>query len=235
MLRGFAHGEWGAVEPLITWAEYEQAQRMMAARTRITGATEKRRRAFTGLIICPKCGRALHYVVPRPEKRQPLRLQCRRTWCEWYGRSVRADCVREQVIEALRSLAGRAAEVYAAAPREPVEVAGIRAQLEQLQVLARQGVQGLSGAIGGLEAQLEALREVRSGPDLEALAAAVAAPGVLEAASDDEIRALCLEFLRLEFKGEPRRIHVTERDASPDDRGDGVAGGHSTGSGTEAT
>lgn len=215
MLRGFAHGRWGGVEALITFAEYQQAERLMAQLWRASGATPRRQRAFSSLVSCQQCGERLHYVVARPQKREPLRLQCRRPWCPWYGRTLRADHLREVALDALRGVAQQMAELHGTRQAEPPELVSLRAQLEQLQQLQGQGVQGLTGAVEGLQQQIKALAAPPSTDRLGELAAAMAAPGFLDDADDAELRALLIEFVEsIVFTGSPRGVEITTRHRS---------------------
>lgn len=209
MLRGFAHGEWGGVEALISWQEWEQATRLRQARASAIGRTAASIRTFTGLVKCTECGRSLH----RQMDGKTARLKCMSPNCAFYGRSIREAIVRAQVIDALRLQATALAEL-AGTPehREPPEATELRAQLHQVEALDRSGVQGLAPAITDLRDRLAALQQVASGPRYDGLAELFATPGTLELATADELRAIVVEFVSsIEFLGNPKAVRITLR------------------------
>jgi hypothetical protein len=141
------------------------------------------------------------------------RLKCKTPSCEFYGRSIREAIVRAQVIDALRLQATALAEL-AGTPehREPPEATELRAQLHQVEALDRSGVAGLAPAITDLRDRLAALQQVASGPRYDGLAELFATPGTLELATDDELRAIVVEFVAaIKFLGNPKSVHITLR------------------------
>jgi hypothetical protein len=209
MLRGFAHGQWGAVPALISWQEWEQATRLRQARASAIGRTAGRLRLFTGLVCCSECGRSCH----RQMDGDTARLKCKVPACAFYGRSIQEAVVRAQVLDALRTRAAELVEL-AAMPQhqEPPEAIALRAQLHQLESLDRSGVAGLAPALADLRARLAALQQVASGPRYDGLAGLVATPVTLELATDEELRALVVEFVAaIRFLGNPRRVEITLR------------------------
>lgn len=209
MLRGFAHSQWGAVPALISWQEWEQATRLRQARASAIGRTAGRLRLFTGLVSCSKCGRSCH----RQMDGDTARLKCKTPACAFYGRSIQEAAVRAQVLDALRTRAAELVEL-AAMPQhqEPPEAIELRVQLQQLEALDRSGVAGLAAALADLRNRLAALQQVASGPRYDGLVGFVAAPGTLEFATDDELRALVVEFVAgIQFVGNPRWVEITMR------------------------
>ena len=209
MLRGFAHGQWGAVPALISWQEWEQATRLRQSRASAVGRTAGRLRLFTGLVSCSGCGRSCH----RQMDGDTARLKCKTPACAFYGRSIQEAVVRAQVLDALRTRAAELVEL-AAMPQhqEPPEAIELRAQLHQLEALDRSGVAGLAPALADLRQRLSALQQVASGPRYDGLAGLVATPGTLELATDEELRALVVEFVAaVRFLGNPKRVEITLR------------------------
>jgi hypothetical protein len=209
MLRGFAHGQWGGVQALITWQEWEQATRLRQARASAIGRTAGRLRLFTGLVSCSECGRSCH----RQLDGDTPRLKCKTPSCAFYGRSIQEAVVRAQVLDALRTRAAELVEL-AGTPQhqEPPEAIELRAQLHQLEALDRSGVAGLAPALNDLRERVAALQKVASGPRYDGLAGLVAAPGTLELATDEELRALVVEFVAaIRFLGNPRQVEITLR------------------------
>jgi len=119
--------------------------------------------------------------------------------------------VRDQVVEAMRagsSLRSLLAAPVAAAPAEDVQA---RQQLDQLIALQLQGVGGLDDAIDRLRLDLAA-PVAASGPNWDGVAALLNRPGVLEGASDEELRALVLEYVdHVVYIGNPDRVEVRLR------------------------
>jgi hypothetical protein len=121
--------------------------------------------------------------------------------------------VRAQVLEALRSRADELAEL-AGSPQhqEPPEAIELRAQLHQLEALDRSGVAGLAAALADLSDRLSGLQQVASGPRYDGLAELFATPGTLELTTDEELRAIVIEFVAaIRFLGNPRRVEITLR------------------------
>jgi DNA invertase Pin-like site-specific DNA recombinase len=209
MLRGFAHGQWGAVPALISWQEWEQATRLRQSRASAIGRTAARLRLFTGLVSCSGCGRSCH----RQMDGDTARLKCKAPACPFYGRSIQEAVVRAQVLDVLRTKAEALAEL-AGAPQhqEPPEAIELRAQLHQLEALDRSGVAGLAPALADLRQRLLGLQRVASGPRYDGLADLFAAPGTLELATDEELRAVVVEFVAaIQFLGNPRQVEITLR------------------------
>lgn len=209
MLRGFAHGQWGGVPSLISWQEWEQATRLRQARASAIGRTAGRLRLFTGLVSCSECGRSCH----RQMDGDTARLKCKTPACAFYGRSIQEAVVRAQVLDGLRTRAAELADL-AGAPQqqEPPEAIELRAQLHQLEALDRSGVAGLAAAIADLRNRLSSLQQVASGPRYDGLAELYAAPGTLELGTDDQLRAVVVEFVAaIRFLGNPRRVEITLR------------------------
>jgi len=209
MLRGFAHGQWGAVPALITWQEWEHATRTRQARASAIGRTAGRLRLFTGLVSCRECGRSCH----RQLDGDTPRLKCKTPACAFYGRSIQEAVVRAQVLDALRTRADELAEL-AGTPQhqEPPEATELRSQLHQLEALDRSGVAGLAPALADLRERLAALQQVASGPRYDGLADLFATPGTLELATDEELRAVVVEFVAaIQYVGSPRRVEITLR------------------------
>jgi DNA invertase Pin-like site-specific DNA recombinase len=209
MLRGFAHGQWGAVPALMSWQEWEQATRLRQSRASAVGRTAGRLRLFTGLVSCSGCGRSCH----RQMDGQVPRLKCKVPACAFYGCSIQEAVVRAQVLEALRSRAEELAELAGSHQhQEPPEAIELRAQLHQLEALDRSGVAGLAAALADLRERLSALQQVVSGPRYDGLADLFAAPGTLELATDEELRAVVVEFVAaIQFLGNPKRVGITLR------------------------
>ena len=209
MLRGFAHGQWGAVPALISWQEWQQATRLRQARASAIGRTAGQVRLFTGLVRCKECGRSCH----RQMDGAVARLKCKTPSCTFYGRSIQEAVVRTQVLDALRTRAAELVELAAMTQhQEPPEAIELRVQLQQIEALDRSGVAGLAAALADLRNRLAALQQVASGPRYDGLVGFVAAPGTLEFATDDELRALVVEFVAgIQFVGNPRWVEITMR------------------------
>ena len=209
MLRGFAHGQWGAVPALISWQEWEQATRLRQSRASAVGRTAGHVRLFTGLVRCKECGRSCH----RQMDGFTARLKCKTPSCTFYGRSIQEVVVRAQVLDALRLRADELAAL-AGTPQhqEPAEAIEVRAQLQQLETLQHSGVAGLAPALAELRSRLASLQQVASGPRFDGLAELFAAPGTLELTTDEELRAIVVEFVAaMQFFGNSRQVKITLR------------------------
>jgi len=207
MLRGCVRGQWNAVEPVITWQEWERAKSMMVVRRGLRGSAAHRVHLFTGLVRCEQCGKALHTVRDRAYDR----LQCRTRHCDWYGRTTRVSTVRERVIAELTGLHRELARLHAERDAvETDETRQIRAEVEHLQHVAH--LPGVAALIEQQQAQLKALAQQPAGPDLEALEQLLADPKTLEQATDDELRAIVIEFIgTITYLGAPDQLRITLR------------------------
>jgi DNA invertase Pin-like site-specific DNA recombinase len=209
MLRGAVMGQWGQVEALITWQEWEQATRLRQARSTIRGRSAATQHLFTGLVRCDSCGRNMHTIMDGATQR----LKCKNSACGWYGRGVKVAVARAYVIEALRTQAQALADLVQTTPTaEPAEALEIRARIARYQEDAANGVMGLEEAIQAQRDQLAALAGVQSGPRRDTLGAEFAAPGSLELLTDDELRGVTVEFIAaISYKGSPKSVSVTLR------------------------
>ena len=209
MLRGCVQGQWGAVEPLISGQEYEQALRVLEARRGAIGRTSRCILLFTSLVKCESCGKSLHNVRDR---RIP-RLKCHSAHCSHYGRGIRVSQVREQVIKALALANEQMADLAARHDmRETAAAMELRAQIAQLEQLQGQGVPGLSASIDQQKAQLAALTVQPAGPRREMLAELFADPATLELATDEELRPIVIEFVEsIVWPGGLESLYVTLR------------------------
>jgi hypothetical protein len=210
ILRGVVNHEPDRVAALIGWAEWQQARRLMESR-RISGTRAPRViRAFSGLVRCSGCEKAIHYgmVMGKP------RMKCTNLLCSYWGRGFAEWKIQAQVIDAMRCAADQMVEV-AAAPAitepSPADQAK-RAQVEQLEALAAQGVPGLGPTIEALRLELLAPPPIASA-DWAGLRELLIRPGVLEAASVEELRAVVLELVQeIRYVGDPNRVEVRLRD-----------------------
>jgi DNA invertase Pin-like site-specific DNA recombinase len=209
MLRGCVQGQWGAVEPLISGQEYEQAERLLALRSTRRGTTANTIHLFSGLVKCELCNKSLHNVNDRGR----ARLVCKAAHCAYFGRGVRVSQVREQVIAALAHANELMADLAARHDmRETAAAMELRAQIAQLQQLQAQGVPGLEASIAQQKAQLSAMGKQTTGPRRDQLAELFSDPGVLELATDDELRPIVIEFVeRIEYRGGPESLLITLR------------------------
>jgi LSD1 subclass zinc finger protein len=216
IIRGIVNGEPGKVAAVVSSQEVADALRLMADR-RWRGAVGTRAprliRPFSGIVICGGCRHALHYYNAYRKRR----LKCTNLACQWYGRGLAEWKVRDQVIEAIR--AGSSLRSLLAAPvaAAPAEGAQARQQFDQLIALQLQGVGGLEDAIDRLRLDLAA-PVAASGPNWDGVAALLNRPGVLESASDEELRALVLEYVdHVVYIGNPDRVKVRLRGSSSGD------------------
>ena len=213
MLRGGVHGQqgrsiWGQVEPLITWGEWERAQQMLKLRSTIRGQAAHRVHLFTGLVKCEQCGKSLHNVTERGRK---PRLKCLARHCPWYGRGLRVLIVRERVIAALTQRHQQMAELaLRPAPVETEEQAKLKTEIATLRQVAH--LPGVEALIEQLEAQLNVMTSQPTGPRMELLSDLFADPKTLELATDEELRAIVIEFVAsIIWPGGVESVEITLR------------------------
>ncbi|MEN9861565.1 MAG: hypothetical protein RLZZ515_2047 [Cyanobacteriota bacterium] len=208
MLRGAVRGEWGKVEPVIAWAEWERAQAMLKVRSTIRGQTARRVRLFTGLVACEKCGKNLHTQCG---KGRACRLACLARHCDWFGRGIRVEVVRRQVIEALTQ---RHQELAQATGRtddmETPEQQQLRADLANLEQVAH--LPGVQELIDRQRAQLALLTVQQAAPDTSELSELFKDPATLELATDEELRVVMVNMIRsIIWPGGSETVDITLR------------------------
>ena len=210
MLRGIVNNEPGRVPALITWDEWQAARDLIEAR-RINAVRAPRViRPFSCQIKCGSCGHALHYGVAYGKRR----LKCTHQHCANWGRGLAEFKVRQQVIDEMRAAAARLGHV-AAAPTpaaEPGEMDARRQQISQLEALQAQGVPGLGPTIEAMKLELLVPPPATSA-NWAGYRGLFLRPGALEAATDEELRAVVLEFVaEIIYVGNPNRVEIRLRD-----------------------
>lgn len=207
MLRGAVRGEWGKVEPVITWAEWQQAQVMLKVRSTIRGQAAHRVHLFTGLVACEACNKNLHTV----KDRSIWRLKCLNRVCPWYGRGIRQEVVRHQVIAALVGRHEQLARLAGADESiETPEQRQLRAELVSLEQLIH--LPGVQELIDRQRAQLALLSQQQKPPDVQELSELFSDPSALQVATDEELRAVVLEMVRsIVWLGGHESLRVTLR------------------------
>jgi DNA invertase Pin-like site-specific DNA recombinase len=210
ILRGVVSNKPGQVEPLISWAEWQQARRLMESRT-IRGTRAPRVvKAFSGMVRCSGCQRWLHYAVAHGKPR----LKCTCLLCPLWGRGLAEWKIRAQVIEELRGAADQMATIAAAPASAEVSPAdqAKRQQVAQLEALAAEGVQGLEPTIEALRLELLVPPPPVASVNWAGYRELLARPGVLEVATVEELRAVVLELVeQVRYIGDPNRVEIRLR------------------------
>jgi DNA invertase Pin-like site-specific DNA recombinase len=223
ILRGVINNEAERVAALITWQEWQQAKRLIDSRRTLSRRAPRVIRAFSGLTSCQACNKAMHYgnAYGKP------RFKCTNLHCRWYGRGLAEWKVKDQLFEVLRAAANRVAAVAAApaAVAPSVDVAK-QQQIAQLEALQAQGVPGLEATIEAMRLELLAPPPVTSA-NWAGMRELLQRPGVLEAATTEELRAIALEFVdQIVYIGDPNRVEIRLRDCPSGDSTQGGAGIH---------
>ena len=215
ILRGVVNGEADRVPALITWDEWRRARRLLDQRKAVKVRTRNTTRLLSGLMSCGCCGKRMHYIL----NARKSRLRCSNSICDWYGRGLAEWKVRDRLIQALRQgaeLLGQAAALPVAAAVD-AESEQRQRQLDQLRALQEQGVPGLEGSIERLEAML-ILPPPASGPNWRGLAGVFMRSGALDAATDEELRVLALEYIaEIVYIGDPNRVEIRVRQSPSGD------------------
>ena len=210
MLRGIVQHQQGGVKPLISAEEWETAKRLLDRRSQSrVPVGVQRTHLFSSLISCACCGRSLHRHVTQYHR---VRWKCSFARCDWFGRSIAEELARQQAVEALRTESPRMAREAqqsnnAKVKEKPLVQVEAESKLAALLELQGSGVPELETAISTLRDQIAAFAAPVVGPDWEGLADLVA--GGLDGASDEELRALFLEFFEqggIQFLGNPKTL-----------------------------
>lgn len=198
------------VEPLVSPEEWARCQRMLDNRRRTYARSSPTTRLFTRMVKCCTCGRCLNYTRGGTK----FYLKCMFPKCLVYGRAIREELVRAQVIEALRTSApeklAEATSQIEAPPVKTAEDLAREAQLQSLLMMQSQGVEGLELAIKRLRPKVTP--PTCAAPDWRRFTQLFALPGVLESATDPELRELLLEFIdEIIYVGNPREVTIRVR------------------------
>lgn len=215
-LRGIVRHEAGKVQALITWEEYQQACRLIEQRRVCHVRGPSTVHVFTGLIKCQSCGKRLNYS----KHRNLYRIRCMNNVCPWFSRGILERNVRQQMVDALHGAVDQMATVAATAKASGIDTGRLekQQQLDQLLALQGQGVPGLDSAIDALRVDLLIPDTVPAGANWHAFRAVLAEPGVLAAASDEELRAIVLELVdEIVYLGNPAEVEIRLRDGSGND------------------
>jgi DNA invertase Pin-like site-specific DNA recombinase len=191
-LRGSVHRRSGMTcEPLITPEQWSQAQRCLQTRSLSRGVgLDRQVHLFTGLVKCEVCGKSLHNVRDRAIPR----LKCKTRHCTRYGQGLRVSQVRGQVIAALTDRHQQMAELASTAVAvETPEQLQLKTEIATLEQVAH--LPGVAEVLAQQKAQLAAMTEQPTGPRLELLSDLFADPTTLELATDEELRAVVIEFI----------------------------------------
>lgn len=208
MLRGIVRDQHAAVEPLISWQEWQRAQELLAIRSCMRGSTAHVTHLFTGLVQCEQCGKNLHNV----RDRRIARLKCKARHCVWYGRGLRVSVVRQQVITALTAAAEQMARTADLPEKEPPEADLIRNRIHKAKDAQLAGVPLPDGLIEQYESELAALLNVNISPRYEEFRALFADPSTLALATDEELRAIVIEFIdSIIWQGGLESLRITLR------------------------
>lgn len=208
MLRGAIRGEWGKVEPVITWGEWERAQTMLKVRSTIRGQTARRVRLFTGLVACEQCRKNLHTQC---REGRACRLACLARHCDWFGRGIRVEVVRRLVIEALTQRHQQLAQATGRTEElETTEQQQLRADLANLEQVAH--LPGVQELIDRQRAQLALLTVQQAAPDTSELSELFKDPATLELATDEELRVVMVNMIRsIVWPGGSESVAITLR------------------------
>jgi DNA invertase Pin-like site-specific DNA recombinase len=188
MLRGAVRGQWGQVDPVIEWEEWEQAQSMLKVRSVMRGSAAHCVHLFTGLVKCEACGKSLHNV----RDRVVARLKCKSRHCSRYGRGIAVEEVKRRALQALQERADAMAAIADVSNWEDPVVAELQDEITRLEATGLAAVQSL---IDERRQQLNARLSRRSSSRLDELRAVFADPAALAAASDRQLRPVLLEFI----------------------------------------
>ena len=218
MLRGIVPHQEGGVKPLISQDEWHQAQRLLSHRATTRTSSTKTQHLLSGLVVCDSCGRSLWTAATKYGR---LRLKCHYPSCQWFGRGIAVQIVRDQIIQVLRESAdqmAQAAQLANSAKDQKMsaaqcEVSGRLAQLEQLR---DSGVPELDRSIDQLREQLITLQQPVVGPDWTGLAELIR--DGLPDATDKELRAILLEFVEsIRYQGNPKTVVLKLRGTTGSD------------------
>ena len=177
---------WDLHEPLISHGEFRQMMIKMEENRNHWGRNVKNTpQLLTGLCWCPNCGKRMKYAG---RTRTIKAVLCTTRGCVSRYKSTRESVIVEQLNKAL---AAKAQELGQHISDEPPEAAVIRDQIDRLQKLNDPDLQEV------IETKQQKLRNLlaTSSPTDQARVAALADVEAWKMATEDELRAIYLEFV----------------------------------------
>lgn len=211
---------WGVAPVLVTQGQWNTIQGLLKRRAARGGSGSTRRGSgagsnnihlLTGLIRCDSCGKNLCWHTNPGERN---RYACHVRRCKWFGKGIAEIVVKEAAANALAKRAEEMAELCQTEQQlvNP-EVVKLEEQLQALEALHSQGVQGLSSSMVQLRNQLAELQMPAGLPILdETLQMAFSDPDAFLQAPDELLRPILLHWLeRVEYQGTPRHCRVVLR------------------------
>ena len=169
---------------------------------------------------CEQCEKNLSYQIRKDRPGQAVRLVCVYPRCDWYGRGIREQLVRQQSIDALRLQAlaiqqGVQQSTVTMETTTSTERNAVLNKIEALEQLQATGVPGLEISLGLLRDELIELDGPIDGPNWAGLAELLAVPGVLERFTDAELRPLLIDYItQIFYVGNPREVKVRVRNST---------------------
>ena len=159
MLRGIVPHQKGGVRPLISADEWEQAKRLLDRRSQSRVPVGVQR---THLFFFDPVRLLRPFTPPASDEYHRTRWKCFFAQCDWFGRSIAEELVRQQAIQALRQEAPRMAqEAQQANNAKTSEKTLVQVEAEnklaQLLALQDSGVPELDTSIETLRSQIAAL------------------------------------------------------------------------------
>jgi DNA invertase Pin-like site-specific DNA recombinase len=172
---------WGRHEPLMTFGEFAEFERVVAGNRLLWGAnTTAIPRMLTGLVECSECGCRMKYISGRTV----ASLKCSGALCSQLYKGTREDVIIRYAIEAISA---KAAERLASTvdTDEPPEAGELRRGIAALEAL---GDPELAGVIAAKTQRLELLQQ---SPGVDpGLVENIVTPGWFDMANPDELRQI---------------------------------------------
>ena len=192
--------------PLVSSESWYKAQRLLEQR-KIKGTRQRTSRFYllSKLVTCKKCG---HVLSPYLYK-DKVRLRHGHPNCEFYPRGLAEFKIKAQLIEVLRDAA--LADVASVPVQETVDPVK-QLQLEKLLAMQAEGLPGLEATIEGLQKELQ-IKRAEPSANWAGYRDLLRRPGVLEGMTDEELRAVLLEFVdEILYTGDPNWVEIRLRD-----------------------
>ena len=205
--------EWGRAPALVTHDEWLTGQRLLEMRKcGQRRGSENKPRLFSGMVVCASCKHHLHSHHMRG---QSPRYICRCSWCDWRAKGLSYKTLKAAAINALVEHRIQQMAALADCEEQPLhpEVARLESQLERLQALSDEGLEGLVGQMNRLRDQIAVLRMPREPCVMDAqLEEAFSDPQTLADLSDEDLRPILTWFIKeLRYLGNPKGCKVVLR------------------------
>ncbi len=188
-----------SVEPLVTHEEFEYCRNVLESRAINKTRAVKNTRLFSGLLTCESCQRKLNVEGRSRMSKNGRRYKCMRIPCKYYGKGISENFVRSQPIDILRENVDKLVAIVQTTTQPKhfqltEDQKAAQQLLDRALALKADGIDVSNKSIADLKRRLLPA-DAPALPNWDGFAEMIRFPGLLEKASDKELRAIFFELI----------------------------------------